>query len=108
MFGVPVDGPTNVFCDNGAVCTNAPRPKSTLTKKQHSNACHRSQEALAAGTVRMSKEHASTNLADIFAKTMAAARPFHALSAARTNKTKRQTGGCAFSTPGWVFHKQST
>jgi hypothetical protein len=58
VFGVPIEGPTNVFCDNGAVCANATRPESTLTKKHHSIACHPcSREAVAAGTVRVSKEH---------------------------------------------------
>jgi hypothetical protein len=32
-FGVPIDGPTNVFCDNAAVVNNASLPESTLTKK---------------------------------------------------------------------------
>ena len=72
MFGVPIDGPINIFCDNGAVCANTTRPKSTLTKNHHSIACHRSRETVAAGTVRVSKEHTSTNLADIFTKTVAA------------------------------------
>jgi hypothetical protein len=31
MFGVPVEGPTNISCDNGAVCSNTTRPDSTLT-----------------------------------------------------------------------------
>jgi hypothetical protein len=74
MFGVPIEGPTNIFCDNGAVCANTTRPESTLTKKHHSIACHRSREAVAAGAVRVSKEHTSTNLADIFTKTMLAPR----------------------------------
>jgi hypothetical protein len=51
---------------------NATKPESTLTKKHHSIACHRCREIVAAGTVRASKEHASTNLADIFTKIMAA------------------------------------
>jgi hypothetical protein len=72
MFGVPIEGPTNVFCDNEAVCKNTTRPESTLTKKHHSIAYHRSREAVAAGTVRVSKEDTLTNLADIFTKTMAA------------------------------------
>jgi hypothetical protein len=72
MFGVPIDGPTNIFCDNGAVCANTTKPESTLTKKHHSIAYHRSREAVAAGTVRVSKEHTSTNLADIFTKIMCA------------------------------------
>jgi hypothetical protein len=41
MFRVPIEGPTNVFCDNGAVCANATRLESSLTKKHHSIACHR-------------------------------------------------------------------
>ena len=72
MFGVPIEGPTNIFCDNGAVCANTTGPESTLTKKHHSIAYHRSREAVAANTVRVSKEHTLTNLADIFTKTMAA------------------------------------
>ncbi len=70
MFGVPIDGPTNVFCDNEAVCKNTTRPESTLTKKHHSIAYHRCREAVAAGTIRVSKEHTSTNLADLFTKTI--------------------------------------
>jgi hypothetical protein len=73
MFGVPIEGPTNVFCDNKAVCKNITRPESILTKKHHSIAYHRSQEAVAAGTtVKVSKEDTLTNLAGIFTKTMAA------------------------------------
>ena len=30
MFGVPLEGPTNVFCDNEAVFKNASQPDSTL------------------------------------------------------------------------------
>jgi hypothetical protein len=70
MFGVPIDGPTNMFCDDGAVCANTTKPESTLTKKHHGIAHHRSREAVAAGTVRVSKEHTSTNLADVFTKIM--------------------------------------
>ena len=33
MFGVPLEGPTNVFCDNEAVFKNASQPDSTLKKK---------------------------------------------------------------------------
>ena len=72
MFGVPIDGARNVFCDNEAVCKNTTRPESTMSEKHHSIAYHRSREAVAAGTVRVSKEDTLTNLADIFTKTMAA------------------------------------
>jgi hypothetical protein len=69
MFGVPIDGPTNISCDNGTVCSNTTKPKSTLSKKHHSIAYHRSRKAVAAGTARVSKDH---TLADLFTKTIAA------------------------------------
>jgi hypothetical protein len=40
MDGVPIEGPTNVFCDNEAVCKNTTCPESTLTKKHHSSIAH--------------------------------------------------------------------
>jgi hypothetical protein len=36
MLGVPIDGPTNIFCDNEAVYKNTSLPESTLKKKHHS------------------------------------------------------------------------
>jgi hypothetical protein len=74
MFGVPIEGPTNVFCDNDAVCKNTTSPESTLKKKHHSIAYHRCREAVAAGTVRIAKEDTKTNLADLFTKLLPQAR----------------------------------
>jgi Reverse transcriptase (RNA-dependent DNA polymerase) len=68
MFGVPIDGPSNVFCDNEAVYKNTTLPESTLKKKHHSIAYHRCREAVAAGTVRIAKEGTKTNLSDLFTK----------------------------------------
>ena len=68
MFGVPIDGPTNIFCDNEAVYKNTSLPESTLKKKHHSIAYHRCREAVAAKTVRVAKEGTKTNLADLFTK----------------------------------------
>ena len=68
MFGVPIDGPSNVFCDNEAVYKNTSLPESTLKKKHHSIAYHRCREAVAAGTVRIAKEGTKTNLSDLFTK----------------------------------------
>jgi hypothetical protein len=68
MFGVPIDGPTNVFCDNEAVYKNTSLPESTLKKKHHAIAYHRCREAVAAGTVRVAKEGTRTNLSDLFTK----------------------------------------
>ena len=62
MFGVMNDGSKNIFCDIGAVCVNTTQPESTLSKKHHSIAYHHAQKAFAMGTVRVSKDHTSTNL----------------------------------------------
>jgi hypothetical protein len=72
MFGVPIEGPTNVFCDNEAVCKNTTKPESVLNKQHHSISYHRGREAVAAGTIRVSKEGTHTNLSGLFTKTMAA------------------------------------
>lgn len=74
MFGVPIDGPANVFCDNEAVYQNTVVPESTLKKKHHSIAHHRCREAVAVGTIRVGKEGTLTNLADLFTKVLTADR----------------------------------
>ena len=68
MFGIPILGPTNVYCDNEAVTKNAIYPESTLKKKHNSIAYHRTREAVAAGTIRVTKEDGKTNLADVLTK----------------------------------------
>ena len=80
MFGVPIDGPTNVFCDNEAVYRNTVLSESTLNKKHHSIAYHRCREAVAANTIRVAKEGTLNNLADLFTKLMSATRRTFLLS----------------------------
>jgi hypothetical protein len=70
MFGVPLQGPANVYCDNEAVCRNTRAPESTLKKKHNAVAYHRCREAVASGTIRVAKEDTKTNLADLMTKTM--------------------------------------
>ena len=36
MFGVPIEGPTNVFFDNELVYKNVSTPESVLKKNHHS------------------------------------------------------------------------
>jgi len=74
MFGVPIDGAANVYCDNEAVYKNTVLPESTLKKKHHSIAYHRCREAVAAGTIRIAKQGTTKNLADLFTKVLTAAR----------------------------------
>jgi hypothetical protein len=68
MFGIPIEGPANVFCDNEAVTKNVTIPESTLKKKHNSIAYHRTREAVAAETIRVTKEDGTTNLADVLTK----------------------------------------
>ena len=35
MMGIPMEGPTNVFCDNESVFINSTHPESTLKKKHN-------------------------------------------------------------------------
>jgi hypothetical protein len=51
MFGIPIDGPTNIYCDNEAVTKNSIFPESTLKNKHNSIAYHHTQEAVTAGTI---------------------------------------------------------
>ena len=48
MFGIPIDGPANVFCDNEAVYKNTSMPASVLNKKVHLIAYHMCHEAVVA------------------------------------------------------------
>ena len=68
MFGIPVEGPMNVFCNNEAVFKNTMIPESTLKKKHNSICYHRCRKAVAARVMRVAKESTLTNLADLFTK----------------------------------------
>ena len=68
MFGVPIEGQTNVFCDNDSVYNNVSTPESVLKKKHHSIAYHRCLEAVASSTIRITKEPTAKHLSDLFTK----------------------------------------
>ena len=74
MFGVPIEGPTNVFCDNNGVVKNASIPQSTLLKKHNAINYHAVREAVAAKIINVVKEDGMTNLADLFTKVLTADR----------------------------------
>lgn len=40
MFGVPLEGPTNMYCDNKAVYKNVASPSLVFSKKMHSISYH--------------------------------------------------------------------
>ena len=70
MFGVPIDGPANVFGDNQSIINNATIPESPLRKKHVAICYHRVREACASGIIRIAKEDSKTNLADILTKNL--------------------------------------
>ena len=74
MFGVVIEGPANVFCDNNGVVKNTSLPESTLGKKHVAINYHAVREAAAAKILRVGKEDGMTNLADLFTKVLTADR----------------------------------
>jgi hypothetical protein len=71
MFGVPINGPANVFCcDNRGVVKNASTPESVLQKKHNVINYHAVREAAAAGIIRVGKEDGQSNLADLLTKVL--------------------------------------
>ena len=70
MMGVPIEGPTNVYCDNEAVISNSSLAESTLKKKHLSVSYHKTRECGAKGAVRIGYESTDTNLADTCTKVL--------------------------------------
>ena len=69
MFGVPIDGSCDLFCDNRSVVTNASIPTSMLNRKHNAICYHRVREAQAAGTIRVGWIKGEYNKADLLTKT---------------------------------------
>ena len=66
MFGIPIEGPTNIFCNNEAVYKNASTPYSILKKKNVIICYHKYREVVTAGVARIVKEGMAANLSDLF------------------------------------------
>eukprot|EP00957_Ditylum_brightwellii_P023761 1793121-Ditylum_brightwellii.AAC.1 len=74
MFGVPIEDPANVFCDNQGVVKNTSIPQSTLLKKHNAINSHAVQETAAAGILYVRKEDGSTNRSDLLTKVVVGER----------------------------------
>ena len=72
MFGIPIEGPAHVLCDNQAVVNNSSKLESILNKKHCSIAYHAVQWAVTAGILRVGKIGTKENLADAMTKLLAA------------------------------------
>jgi hypothetical protein len=70
MMGIPMSGPTSVFCDNESVVKNSTAPESTLKKRHNAIAYHRAREAQAAGIIRVAWESGDTQIGDLLTKLM--------------------------------------
>ena len=68
MLGIPIQGPTNVYCDNEAVVSNSSLAESTLKKKHLSVSYHKTRECGAKGAVRIGYTSTEMNLADTCTK----------------------------------------
>ena len=70
MFGIPIAGPARIFCDNQGVVKNTSVPESVLSKKHNAVNYHAVREAAAARILVVGKEDGTTNLADLFTKSL--------------------------------------
>ena len=77
MFGVPIEGPTTVYCDNKSVVTNAMVPTSVLSKRHNAICYHKVRESQAAGIINVLWIGGSSNLADLLTKTTLASNVKH-------------------------------
>ena len=69
IFGVSIDRPADVFCDNQSVVNNVSIPFSVLNKKKKSIFYHRFREAHTAGTILVGWKSCEYNKSDIGTKT---------------------------------------
>ena len=74
MFGIPVVGPSNVYCDNGSVVNCTAHVEGRLTKKHLSICYHRVRECCAQGICRIAKIAGEANVADLFTKILGTPR----------------------------------
>ena len=69
MFGIPIDGPADVFSENGSVTKNVTLPHSVM-KKRHNEICyHRAREAQATEVVRVGCIQGEYNQYDLGTRT---------------------------------------
>ena len=68
-FGIPVEGPAKVFCNNMSVVKNSGIPSSAFNKKHNVICEHRVKEAQSAGILQVGWIPGELILADLFTKT---------------------------------------
>ena len=68
-FGMPLEGPAEVFCDNMSVVKNPSIPTSAYNKSHNAIYYHRFREAQAANILSVGWIPGEFNLADLFTNT---------------------------------------
>ena len=68
MFGVPLVGPAEVFCDNNSLVLNTTNVESKLNKKHNSLAYHEIRWAVTECILRVAWIDGGENLADALTK----------------------------------------
>ena len=72
MFGIPINGPAMVLCDNASCVKNSSILSSTLNKKHSSIAYHSVRWHVAAGVLKVAWIDTNYNIADAFTKRLSA------------------------------------
>ena len=67
-LGVPLDGPSWMFGDNGSVVTSSTIPHSRLSKRWNALSYHRVREAIASGIIRFHFVPTHQNPSDVLTK----------------------------------------
>lgn len=80
MFGLRVETPTYVHCDQEGVTRNIQSPQSTLKKKHNSICYHRVREAIAREIILVGWVPSLRNIADLFTKSLTQDRRGYLLS----------------------------
>jgi len=70
MFGVPINGPARIFCDNKPVVINTSFPNSPLKKKHCAVAYGKVKSAIAVGVAFVYFERSESNIADLLTKVL--------------------------------------
>ena len=68
MFGIPVEKPSYMYCDNQSVLAGSTRTESTLKKKAQSIALQFIREGCAADEWRTTYINTSENISDLMTK----------------------------------------
>ena len=67
-FGVRLDGPDSIFCDNNVVVTNASVPTSMSNKRHNAICYHQVRESQAGGNISLGWIPGGNNLAYLLTK----------------------------------------